>query len=122
MNENQIHCVLRLRFKLYFRKIEIKVVLWSLTLVSTLRVLASITSMLFVVRIGSISVRVVFVILVGSEILLVRLLMDKMSRISCVFGIFKKSTLTSPTMMILSDISLTLSKDHERLFQNVEFV
>lgn len=77
--------------------------------------------MLFVIRIGSISVRVEFVILVDSEILFVRLLIDTMSCISCVFGIFKNATLTSRTLMILTKVSLTISNNYERFFQNVEF-
>ena len=110
------------RLELCFCEIETHVALWSLMCASMFSVYASIKSTLCDARIASIRVRVVFVILVDSEIRLTRALLDNMSRITWVFCIFQKSTLRSPTVIILSDFSLTLSKNHERLFQSVEFV
>ena len=71
----------------------------------------SVTFMFCVVKIGSMSVRLEFVILVASLILLMRWQSNIISYMICV---------SNQRFIILSDNSHALSKDHEKFLQNEE--
>lgn len=70
-------------------------------------------------KIGSRSVFDVCEILVGSWILLTRLYVEEISRIVCVRGTVRRSTLISPAIIILSERSPTWSMLQESLVQKL---